>query len=105
MLFHIHERPRMREARAGAGEFPGAAEPSVFWKLPGAAEPSVFGKFPGAAEPSVFADFPDSPAAPQEEVRATGKDILAMILAVWSMLMPVVLGTGAILALLCWALL
>lgn len=81
MLFHIHERPRMREARAGAGEFPGAAEPSA------------------------FADFPDSPAAPQEEVRATGKDILAMILAVWSMLMPVVLGTGAILALLCWALL
>lgn len=93
MLFHIHERPRMREARVGAGEFPGAAEPSVF------------GKFPGAAEPSAFADFPDSPAAPQEEVRATGKDILAMILAVWSMLMPVVLGTGAILALLCWALL
>ena len=92
MLFHIHERPCMREARAGAGEFPGAAEPSVF------------GKFPGTAEPSAFADFPDSPAAPQE-VRATGKDILAMILAVWSMLMPVVLGTGAILALLCWALL
>ncbi len=91
MIFPIRQWSRMREAGAGAGGFPGSAEPSAF------------GNLSGAAEPSAFADFPEPPAAPREEVRATGKDILAMILAVWSMLMPVVLGTGAILAALCWA--